>query len=299
MSTRTPPRAVPAASATTGPPWARPIVAMEGPPSRRGWASQSSPSVTPNTWAALKVRVRPGAAVSTASGVRPSWVSRPTRKALVDAPLSTPSVLPHGAAGRSGGPARRSCRGDAAMTGRALGGARSPIRDRAAPRRAGRPLMREKHDVGPTVADLRPVRPPNPTFPVYADLAGLLSDPDPGLEPGADPVPHVLSVAAAYSYADDAGTLATLMTRMGLEQCTCSVISERVDALVIDAHAAVIQSRDGSVVLVAFRGTPPMGAISWLIDFDTGPQNIVLSSVQDGAGAEGGAQVHAGFYRNV
>jgi hypothetical protein len=159
--------------------------------------------------------------------------------------------------------------------------------------------MRHEHGVGPTVADLRPVRPPNRTFPVYADLAGLLSDPDPGLEPGVDPVPHVLSVAAAYSYAAGVGTLATLMTRMGLEQCTCYVVSERVDALLIDAHAAVIQSRDGSVVLLAFRGTPPMGAISWLIDLDTSPQNIVLGSVQDGTGAGAGGQVHAGFYRNV
>src|SRR3954452_14808032 len=113
MSTRTAPRAVPAASTTTGPTWSRPTDAMEGPPSRRGWASQSSPSVTPNTCAPLSVRDRPGAAVSTASGVRPSWVSRPIRKALVDAPLSTPSVLPHGLAPRAPGPAvMPRCRGD-------------------------------------------------------------------------------------------------------------------------------------------------------------------------------------------
>jgi hypothetical protein len=77
------------------------------------------------------------------------------------------------------------------------------------------------------------------------------------------------------------------------------VVRERVDALLIDAHAAVIQSRDGSVVLLAFRGTPPMGAISWLVDLDTSPQNVVLGAVQDGAGTDAGAQVHGGFYRNV
>jgi hypothetical protein len=159
--------------------------------------------------------------------------------------------------------------------------------------------MREDHGIGPTIADLRPVRPPNPTFPVYADLVGRLSRPDPGLVPGVDSVPHVLAVAAAYSYATEVGTLATLMTRMGLEECACYTVREAVDALLIDASAALVQSRDGSVVLLAFRGTPPMGAISWLIDLDTSPQNIVLDSVQDGAGAEAGHRVHAGFYRNV
>jgi hypothetical protein len=159
--------------------------------------------------------------------------------------------------------------------------------------------MREDQGVAPTVADLRPVRPPNPTFPVYADLVELLSRPDPGLVPAVDPVPHVLAVAAAYSYASDVGTLATLMTRLGLEECTCYTVSEAVDALLIDAHAALVQSRDGSVVLLAFRGTPPMGAISWLIDIDTSPQNIVLSNVRDDARTDAGHQVHAGFYRNV
>jgi hypothetical protein len=133
---------------------------------------------------------------------------------------------------------------------------------------------------------------------VYDDLASLLAVPAPSTVPG-EPVPHVLAVAAAYSYAADLGTLATMMTRLGLAGASCYAVSEEVDGMLIDARAALVQSPGGEVVVLAFRGTPPTSAISWLVDGDTSPSDVVLRSLAGQAGSLPRFQVHAGFYRNV
>ncbi len=158
--------------------------------------------------------------------------------------------------------------------------------------------MYESHGVGPTASELRPIKPPGDTFPVYSDLSERLAAPSPSLEPGAL-LPHVLSVAAAYSYAADPRTLATIMTRMGLERANCYTVFESVDAMLIDAQASLIQSQDGRVVILVFRGTPPLSTITWLANVDTSPHNIVLRSLEGVADRARTHQVHAGFYRNL
>jgi hypothetical protein len=158
--------------------------------------------------------------------------------------------------------------------------------------------MEDSHAVGPPPDELRPIPPTHGDFPVYRDLAQELAGSDLSLVPD-QMLPHVLSVAAAYSYASDVATLASVMTRMGLLGCRCYAVSESVDAMLINAHARLVQSRDGRVVILAFRGTPPMDTVSWLVDVDTTSHNIVLRGLQELGGPVTEYQVHAGFYRNT
>jgi predicted lipase len=73
------------------------------------------------------------------------------------------------------------------------------------------------------------------------------------------------------------------------------VISEYVDALFLTSTAYLIQSHDGQVVILCYRGTPPTSAITWLTDFEVEPVTIEVPAL---SGAEK-AEVHGGFYRNV
>lgn len=157
--------------------------------------------------------------------------------------------------------------------------------------------MTAQHSTGPGLQDLQPADDTRSDFPVYRDLADELAKPGLPLEPGGV-VPHLLAVAAAYSYAEDLQTLAAIMTRMGLDRPRCVRVTELVDAMLIDASASVIQSEDGKVVVVAFRGTPPLSGITWLIDTDFRPHKVVLSALQDSEQAQA-YQVHAGMYRNL
>lgn len=158
--------------------------------------------------------------------------------------------------------------------------------------------MKQSSAVAPSPAQLRPLPPTHGDFPVYAGLTEALTEPDLSLAP-LQMVPHLLSVAAGYSYASDISTFAMLMTRMGLEEAHCFTVSEAVDAMLIDAHAFLVQSRDGRVVVLAFRGTPPLNAIAWLVDMETTPHTLMLRSLQESGDPVTEYQVHAGFYRNV
>jgi Lipase (class 3) len=152
--------------------------------------------------------------------------------------------------------------------------------------------------VAPPSDELRPILPTHGDFPVYPGLADALTGPQQPLAP-LQMLPHVLGVAAGYAYAPDISTFATLMTRMGLEESHCFAVGEVVDAMLIDAHAYLVQSRDGRVVVLAFRGTPPLNAIDWLVDLDTSPHSIMLRSLQQSGDPVTDYQVHAGFYRNT
>lgn len=149
--------------------------------------------------------------------------------------------------------------------------------------------------VGPSFEDLRPAKPATTsTFPVHADLAALLAR-DGLAHP--DPVAaQVLSTAAGYAYSD-AGTVAMMMTRMGLERSACREVSRSVDAMLINASAHLVQSQDGRVVVLAFRGTPPLDLISWFLDADVYPETMVAAATSSGEVEP--YEVHAGFYRNV
>jgi len=130
-------------------------------------------------------------------------------------------------------------------------------------------------------------------FPVYRDLVDRLVKPE--IDPAtSEPDPltaHVLAVAAGYAYSDGR-TVTEMMTRLGMEKCTCLTVSFRNDPMFVAATAHVIQSEDGRVVVVAFRGTEPVNLINWLTDIDAAQHKVRLDE-------DAPIDVHPGFYRNV
>jgi pimeloyl-ACP methyl ester carboxylesterase len=140
--------------------------------------------------------------------------------------------------------------------------------------------MKDESAIGPGL--------PNP---VYPDLARRLitttAVPD-------DDIRFVLAVCSSYAYGD-ATTVATMMDRLGLTRNRCRMISEYVDALFLTSTAYLIQSHDGRVALLCYRGTPPTSAITWLTDLEVEPVTIPVPAPS----GPGGGEVHGGFYRNV
>jgi hypothetical protein len=142
---------------------------------------------------------------------------------------------------------------------------------------------------GPSYARLRPYGPrTTPGFPVYPDLEARLlrarRHPDPV-------VAHVMATCAAYAYSG-AETVSMIMARLGLEQNHCRMISTSVDAMFIRSTAFVIQSANGRVAILCYRGTEPDVA-SWMTDADVAPERMAYRI------GDPRATVHAGFYRNV
>jgi hypothetical protein len=130
-------------------------------------------------------------------------------------------------------------------------------------------------------------------FPVYGDLVDRLVKPevDPTTSQPDPLTAHVLAVAAGYAYSDGQ-TVTEMMTRLGMERCTCLTVSFRNDPMFVASTAHVIQSEDGRVVVVAFRGTEPVNLINWLTDIDTAQHKVRLDE-------DAPIDVHPGFYRNV
>jgi hypothetical protein len=86
-----------------------------------------------------------------------------------------------------------------------------------------------------------------------------------------------------------------MMARMGLLDNRCRMIGEYVDAMLIQSTAFVVQSKDGKVVILAYRGTQPANLINWLANIDIHPDKVQLTFDDE----PGGYGVHAGFYRNT
>lgn len=155
--------------------------------------------------------------------------------------------------------------------------------------------------IAPPLDVLRPIgRSISAAFPVYPDLAARLSAAGPQPDPT---VAHALAVAAGYAYSD-ADTVAMMFARMGLIDNHCVQVTMSVDAMFIQSTAYVIQSRDGSVVIVAYRGTEPSNVINWLTDTDVRPDRIAFPfpKTQPTAPSDDTHDtypIHAGFYRNV
>ncbi len=126
-------------------------------------------------------------------------------------------------------------------------------------------------------------------FPVYKDLEEHLltthEHPDPV-------VAHVMATCAGYAYSD-AETVAMIMARLGLEDNHCRTISMSVDGMLIDSTAHLVRSRSGRVAILAYRGTPPLNGIDWLLNLEVEPEQITYWY------GEPCSAVHAGFYRNV
>ena len=140
--------------------------------------------------------------------------------------------------------------------------------------------MKEDFAIGPGL--------PNPVYPDLAQrLVTTTAVPD-------DDIRFVLGVCSAYAYGD-ASTMATIMDRLGLTRNRCRMISEYVDALFLTSTAYLIQSQDGRVAILCYRGTPPTSVITWLTDFQVEPVKIPVPAPS----GKGLGSVHAGFYRNV
>jgi hypothetical protein len=152
--------------------------------------------------------------------------------------------------------------------------------------------MFTKGCIAPSYEELRPLKPPTTaTFPVYRDLTGLL------MAPGSHPdrtAAHVLATCSGYAYGDEE-TVAMIMARMGLDENRCQRIEQSVDAMLIRANAFLVQSVDGRVAILCFRGTGPTDLINWLVDVDVDPEKVPISFGDEKREFE----VHAGFYRNV
>lgn len=155
--------------------------------------------------------------------------------------------------------------------------------------------MNIEHLTSPSYQELRPFKAStSAAFPVYPDLVDRLAA---TIEHPDDDLRFVMAVCAAYAYGD-AATLAMMMTRLGLERSHCLMVSVYVDAMFLTCVAYLIQSRDGRVVIVCYRGTPPTSAITWLTDLQVDPVKIEMRFPGPG-GVEHSYDVHGGFYRNV
>jgi hypothetical protein len=106
-------------------------------------------------------------------------------------------------------------------------------------------------------------------------------------------VAHVLAVCAGYAYAD-AGTLATMMARVGLDANACVQHTQIVDAMYIYSTASLVQSRCGRVVILAYRGTELASFGNWMGNLDIGSQALNLVA----GGKVETPRVHGGFHRN-
>jgi Lipase (class 3) len=127
--------------------------------------------------------------------------------------------------------------------------------------------------------------------PVYRDLSARLASTR--IVPDAD-IAFVLAVCSSYAYGD-ANAVAAIMDRLGLTRNRCRMVSEYIDALFLTSTAYLIQSDDGRVAILCYRGTPPTSLITWVTDFQVEPVKVrVPAPVGAGSG-----EVHGGFYRNV
>lgn len=142
----------------------------------------------------------------------------------------------------------------------------------------------------PDYRTLRPYGPvTTPGFPIYENLEERLAETK---EHPDEVVAHVLATCAAYSYSDTA-TVSMIMARLGLEQNVCRTFTSFVDPMFIRSTAFLIQSRSGRVAILCYRGTELTSFVNWLTDAD-----VAVTRMEYGLG-DRGANVHAGFYRNV
>jgi hypothetical protein len=149
--------------------------------------------------------------------------------------------------------------------------------------------------IAPPLSVLRPTKPTSSaTFPVYPRLEASLAEAEQQTDPT---VAHTLAVAAGYAYSD-ANTVSMMLARMGLPDNHCLRVAMSVDAMFIRSTAYLIQSSDGSVVILAYRGTEATNLINWLTDTDIHPDKIAFQFPLKAGQAQTYA-IHAGFYRNV
>lgn len=149
--------------------------------------------------------------------------------------------------------------------------------------------------VGPSLEELSPLKPKEgrPHFPVVSNLPeALLRD---VIHP-VDDIAYVLATCSGYAYSD-ADTVVMMMARMGLFENHCAEFKLTDDAMFINSTAYLVQSNDGKIVILCYKGTGPLDFIDWLIDADLDPERISLQ-LSD-ATPNPDHWVHSGFYRNM
>jgi Lipase (class 3) len=147
---------------------------------------------------------------------------------------------------------------------------------------------------GPSFADLRPAGEPvdaGADFPVYDKLVDRLARPS---DTPDDVVRHVLATCCGYAYGDK-DVVAMMLARMGLERANLAEIAMSVDAMLLRSTAYIVQSKDGRIVILCYRGTPPLDLISWALDAEIEPEQVDIGRAGDPLRGD----VHGGFYRNV
>lgn len=113
-------------------------------------------------------------------------------------------------------------------------------------------------------------------------------------------IAYALATCSGYAYAHadgraDIRTVASMMARMGLPANRCFAIELSIDAMYLDSTAFVIQSSDGKVVILCYRGSELFDLVDWLSDFDVEPEVYTFRF----HGRENSANVHSGFFRSA
>src|SRR4051812_29349704 len=86
-------------------------------------------------------------------------------------------------------------------------------------------------------------------FPVYPDLPARLLHAHVGTDERDATVAHALAAGAGYCYSD-LGTVAMIMSRLGMDECQCVRVAQAVDAMYIFSTACLVQSRCGRVAIL-------------------------------------------------
>ena len=85
------------------------------------------------------------------------------------------------------------------------------------------------------------------------------------LEAGTEPDPvlaHVLAQSAGHAYSDEVDNVQKQIAHLGLIDNVCAKLTSRVDELSSDSTVFLVQSADGRVLVVCYRGTPFRSYIS-------------------------------------
>ncbi|MBO9532627.1 MAG: lipase family protein [Solirubrobacteraceae bacterium] len=143
---------------------------------------------------------------------------------------------------------------------------------------------------GPGYADLWPGQ---TAVPVIPDLADRLLAPQDGPDPH---IAYALATLATYAYSD-LWTVAAAGARLGLPHNFCRRLDVEVDVLFVRSQAYLLQSADGRVGVLVYRGTTPTSGINWLADLEIDREQVKIDLNADGTPDP--FFVHRGFYRNV
>ncbi len=98
---------------------------------------------------------------------------------------------------------------------------------------------------------------------------------------------HVLAASAAWAYSD-ADSMARIMLQRGIPNNQCGAIACDNDPLLVKVTAHLVQSEDGRLAILSFRGTEPQNLIQWLSNASAKHEPFF-----------GWGQVHGGFPRSL